>query len=45
MVDGLSFASDQTAVKDSWQHYAGEYLHSQLGHQLQFHSFDSASEI
>ena len=31
MVDG--FALDQTAVKDSWQHYLGGFLHGQLGRQ------------
>jgi len=42
-VDGLSFALDQTAVKDSWQHYAGEDLHSHLGQQQHSHSFGIAS--
>ena len=43
MVDGSSFALDQTAVKDSWQHYAGEDLHSHLGEQQHSHSFGIAS--
>jgi len=37
-VDG--FALDQTAVKDSWQHYLGD-----LGQQQLFHNFDIASVI
>ena len=38
MVDG--FALHQTAVKDSWQHYLGDFLHGHLGQQQLFHSFD-----
>ena len=44
MVDG--FALGQTAVKDSWQHYLGGFLHGHLGQQQQlFHKFDIASVI
>ena len=43
MVDG--FALDQTAVKDSWQHYLGGFLHGHLGQQQLFHKFDIASVI
>jgi len=38
MVDG--FALNQTAVKDSWQHYLGAFLHGHLEQQQLFHSFD-----
>ena len=34
MVDG--FALNQTAVKDSWQHYLGGFLHGHLGQQQLF---------
>ena len=43
MVDG--FALHQTAVKDSWQHYLGDFLHGHLGQQQLFHNFDIASVI
>ncbi len=43
MVDG--FMLDRTAVKDSWQHYLGEFLHGHLGQQQLFHKFDIASVI
>ena len=43
MVDG--FALDQTAVKDSWQHYLGGFLHGRLEQQQLFHKFDIASVI
>ena len=43
MVDG--FALDQTAVKDSWQHYLGDFLHGHLGQQQLFYNFDIASVI
>ena len=43
MVDG--FALDQTAVKDSWQHYLGDFLHGHLKQQQLFHNFDIASVI
>ena len=43
MVDG--FALHQTAVKDSWQHYLGDFLHGHLGQQQLFHNFDVASVI
>jgi len=43
MVDG--FALHQTAVKDSWQHYLGVFLHGHLGQQQLFHNFDIASVI
>jgi len=36
MVDG--FALHQTAVKDSWQHYLGDFLHGHLGQQQLFHN-------
>ncbi len=39
-VDG--FAWDQTAVKDSWQRYLGDFLHGHLGQQQRFHIFDIA---
>ena len=38
MVDG--FALDQIAVKDSWQHYLGGFLHGHLGQQQLFHKFE-----
>ncbi len=38
-------ALDQTAVKDSWQHYLGDFLHGRLGQQQLFHNFDIASVI
>ena len=43
MVDG--FALHQTAVKDSWQHYLGDFLHGHLGQQQLLHNFDIASVI
>jgi len=43
MVDG--FALHQTAVKDSWQHHLGDFLHGHLGQQQLFHNFDIASVI
>jgi hypothetical protein len=43
MVDG--FALDRTAVKDSWQHYLGGFLHGHLGQQQLFHKFDIASVV
>ena len=43
MVDG--FALDQTAVKGSWQHYLGDFLHSHLGQQQLFHKFGIASVL
>ncbi len=36
------FALDQTAVKDSWQHYLGVFLHSHLGQQQLFNNVDIA---
>jgi len=41
MVDG--FALNQTAVKGSWQHYLGDFLHGHLGQQQLFHNSDIAS--
>jgi len=38
MVDG--FALNQTAVKDSWQHYLGDFLHGHLGQQQLFKIFE-----
>ncbi len=43
MVDG--FAVNQTAVKDSWQHYPGDFLHGHSGQQQLYHNFDIASVI
>ncbi|DBB05465.1 TPA: hypothetical protein ACH3X1_012425 [Trebouxia sp. C0004] len=43
MVDG--FALDQTAAKDSWQHYLGDFLHGHLGQQQLFHKFNIASGV
>ena len=43
MVDG--FALDQIAVKDSWQHYLGNFLQGHLGQQQLFHNFDIASDV
>ena len=43
MVDG--FALIQTAVRDSWQHYLGGFLHGHSGQQQLFHKFDIASVI
>ena len=43
MVDG--FALNQTAVKNSWQHYLGGFLHGHLEQQQLFHKFDIASVI
>jgi len=43
MVDG--FALHQTAVKDSWQHYLGDFLHGHVGQQQLFHNFNIASVI
>ena len=43
MVDG--FALDQTAVKDSWQHYLGGFLHCRLEQQQLFHKLDITSVI
>ena len=43
LVDG--FALDQTAVKDNWQHYLGDFLHGHLGQQQLFHKFDIASVV
>jgi len=40
-----SFALDQTAVKDSWQHYLGDFLHGHFGQQQLFHNFDIASVV
>ena len=37
MVDG--FALHQTAVKDSWQHYLGDFLHGHLGQREFFSQF------
>ena len=37
-----SFAWDQTAVKDSWQRYLGDFLYGHLGQQQLFHNFDIA---
>ena len=38
MVDG--FAIGQSAVKGSWQHFLGEFLHSHTGEQQLFHQSD-----
>ena len=43
LVDG--FALDHTAVKDSWQHYLGDFLHGHLGQQQFFHDVDIASVV
>ena len=43
MVDG--FALDQTAVKNSWQHHLGDFLHDHSGQQQLFHNFDVASVV
>jgi len=43
MVDG--FALHLTAVKDSWQHNLGAFLHGHSGQQQLFHKFDIASFI
>ena len=40
MVDG--FAIGQSAVKGSWQHFLGEFLHSHTGEQQLFYQFDIA---
>ena len=42
-IDG--FVLNQTAVKDSWQHYLGGFLHGHLGQQQLFYKFDIASVI
>ena len=39
------FTLDRTAVKDSWQHYLGSFLHGHLGQQQLVHKFDIASVI
>ena len=39
MVDG--FAIGQSAVKGSWQHFLGDFLHSHTGEQQLFHQFES----
>ena len=41
----VGFALDQTAVKDSWQHYLGAFLHGHLRQQQLIHEFDIASVI
>ncbi|DBA66666.1 TPA: hypothetical protein ACH3X2_000081 [Trebouxia sp. C0005] len=43
MVDGCVL--DQTAIKDSWQHYLGSFLHGHVGQQQLIQGFDIASII
>ena len=40
MIDG--FVAGQSALKDSWQHFLGDLLHSHTREQQRFHQFDIA---